>query len=789
MFLAFCLLATTSVWASSQGSTPSDTEQAPPVSQWRLFADDLQGNHLSEIIVARGNATLIQAKPGETVRDGDTANRNFIQADKARFYSANGWVYLEGNVRGHWDEYDMYAEKAEFDLNSQRGMLTNGVIFAKGPHILIEGERIEKTGKQTYTFENAELTACDGETPAWSIRVDSGDVTMDGYANLWHPRFRIKDFPVLYSPWASVPIKTKRESGLLFPEFGSSSRLGSFYSQPLYWAINDEQDATLYADYMDKRGTMGGVEYRIATDSATQGVWQMDWMHDKVVAPTLYSEDDQFTGDGLIRPNHNRYWLRGKFDGWLFDPKVQMKFDVDYASDQDYLRTFTLGHMDYENVRKNFLERFGRGLDVKDAKERTSTLLLTRSWDAAWSMNIKAEWTQNFEYMNGNLPGDTNPTVQTLPELTAYAYKQALWDTPFEFEADAGLGYFYRRHGNTGGRLEVHPRLSLPLASEYGTIIPTIGWRQTAWGMDYDDNPAGRSNDTTLTRGLPEINITGFSEIFRIYNLDYDRDRLRPIKANTGNGAWAGIRHAIQPRLEYNYVPFLDQEQYPNFGDTDTTDRPGRIEPLHEIRYSLINYLSRKRLSVAEVPGSDGLNMDQVSNYHEFFRLRLEQAFDIREAQRTEDRDKYERRPFGDLLAHVTITPLPYLAFNSRSYLSFYESGLTRQELSATLFSGGLGSVSGGYTYYKPIDEYTRTRTKELNTVDLRARLNLPFNVFMSGRYQIDIFEDVEVLKELILTYRHQCYDFSFRFADTRYDTTFSMWFTILGFSTPNVGF
>ena len=232
-------------------------------------------------------------------------------------------------------------------------------------------------------------------------------------------------------------------------------------------------------------------------------------------------------------------------------------------------------------------------------------------------------------------------------------------------------------------------------------------------------------------------------------------------------------------------MPFLDQERYPDF---ERSDRPDRIDARHEIRYSLINYLSRKRTAVAEIPGPDGLAMERVSNYNEFFRFRLEQAFDIREAERTEERDMYQLRPFSDLLGHVSITPWQYISLNSRSYFSFYESDLMQQELYTDLTYPDLGVFTVGYTYYKPVDEYTRQRDTELNMLDLRARLTLPYSFLLSGRYQMDIFKDIDVIKELILTYRHQCYDVSLRYADTRYDTTFSLWFTILGFSTPHLG-
>ena len=54
-----------------------------------------------------------------------------------------------------------------------------------------------------------------------------------------------KDVPILYLPWISFPLSSARQTGLLFPTLGSSSRSGAILSIPWYWNIAPNQDLTL----------------------------------------------------------------------------------------------------------------------------------------------------------------------------------------------------------------------------------------------------------------------------------------------------------------------------------------------------------------------------------------------------------------------------------------------------------------------------------------------------------------------------------------------------------------
>lgn len=747
-----------------------DAEGEPPAASgesWNLSADRVSTNHAAGISQAWGNAML---------RNGNSS----LAADFIEYHRDIGWIYLKGNVHTRLNNVDIYAEEAEFDLESQTGKIHNGTIFMEENAVVLKGKELAKTGPTTFTFGEAELTGCEGPNPVWSIRTSGGEVDQTSYADINDPTFKIKGAPVAWLPMARLPMRAKRQTGFLPPTWGSSSRLGGFYSQPFYWAIDAEQDATFYADYFGKRGVMGGVEYRQVTDSHTKGLWRLDYINDKVTAPTAADQEKQFTSTGLARDNANRYWLRSKYDGWILDPKYEVKLDLDYASDYTYLRTFELGHTKFSNSNSDFVDQFGRSLDTIDSYTRKSTGLISRSWDAEYAMNLKAEYTEDLRYRGGNLSESKDPTVQRLPELSGYVYKQALGNTPFEIQADSSLTYFARNFGTQGGRLDMQPQLSLPLSSAYGSIIPTVGWRETLYNVtDFQNNPAGRSDESQQERHLANFKTTAFSEVFGVYSLDIDPMFQNPEAVFAGNGTLVGLKHAIQPRVDYTRQQYRDQAKLPDFDSLD------RIGPVNEVRYSLTNLLNGKRGTITNTESEEGTDTYLAYSYRDLVRHRLEQYYDYNESDRTNDTSEYPVRPFSDVLSQTEFYPLSWLNLTNKIFVSPYGEGITQIENSVGVSDVDYGTLSVGFTQYSKIDEYKRQHRQAINMLTLQGRLHLPYDLSMQGIYQRDIKDGSTVNAGAGLTWHAQCYDVSLYATKTQYDRSLALWVSILGFDTP----
>ena len=740
---------------------------------WRLTASEVRYDQALDIVEAEGDV-LIKSRD------------EYLKADFARYYRSTGWVFLSGNVEGRQGPYYLEAEQAEIDLTNEVGWLNNGKIYSEDPLLTIAGERIRRTGPNTYEFEEARVTACEGVRPAWALDVSQVDVTAEDVAVLKHPRLKVLGVPLLYFPYLSVSTVTKRKTGLLFPGFGSSSRLGGFYRQPIYVNINPENDVTLYESLFSKRGFQQGVEWRSTPDVDTDLTLLADWIRDSETAETEAEESTEFSGDGLARPNTHRYWLRGKYDGHLPSPLWKVKADIDYVSDQNYLREFDIGELQFDTVRNNLLERFGRDMDVKDSLQRTSGVLISREYDDA-SVHFGATYTQNLEYMNNNEDPSEDPTVQRLPEISAFAFRQTLANLntgpllALEGEADSSLTYLWRRYGDTAVRLDATPRLALPMEFGPVSVIPTAGVRQTVWAVNKKNGDIDSQAESLEGRLIPEAGIQFFSEFQRVYSLGAP---LSASEDNVGNSVWTRLKHSVQPRLTYALVGGADQEDLPDL------DKVDRSESMHELRYSLENVLSRKR-SWVDFSRNEGniLTPQEQADYQEFLRIRLQQAFSFEETGRNEDLDEYPRMPLSDILFEVISSPGKYISLISRTYLSVYGEGVTEHEHSAMLSWPDRGWFSATFDFLNPTNRYTMRDERRLSSLTLRSEFSLARDWLVHGAYRYD-FHNEDILERTIgITYRHYCYDLGFEYTDDGEETRFTFRFALLGLSSPSFGF
>lgn len=740
-----CILLISSQALGATSATPGST-----TASWKLQADRTAASHDNKYLEAFGNVVL--------QRGGD-----YIRADYARYYEATKWVYLHGSIEAKFQGDFMKAEEAEFDLNSNNGWLKNGQVFMEEPHMYFSGELLKKTGTETYEFREATVTVCDGEKPAWSIKATRGDITVDGYAHLWAPRLQAVDQPVFFSPYAVIPVKTKRQSGFLLPEIGTSERLGLTYDQPYYQVISEEQDATFYSHLMTSKGVMFGAEYRFAPDIHTKGVLQGDYLFDQEIEEeSIYSDNED-----MSRTNRNRWWVRGKVDGYLTDPEWNLKLDLDLVSDQDYLREFSHGYSGFNKTRDQFLQYFGRDINDNDDNLRLNRVLLSRNWNNIGFQGM-VEYTQNLEYSgNSNLSNHGrayDPTLQRLPELNLHLYQTEISETPFTAEGSAQLASFWREYGTRGARFDVHPLIGLPLQFNYLSIIPKVGFRGTAYMIDrFENDPAGvKTSNNTPFRFIPEITTSAYTEFYRVFDLAEESETV----ISDSETSWLKLRHAIQPRLEYNYRPYANQNEFPYFDDQD------RIDAVNDLTYSLTNLFSAKmgrRLPDPTTPGASSLKID----YLDFLRLRLEQTYSIREAHRNDDLERYGRRPFSDILADLTLQLTPELSAYSKTWYSPYEGRVTEHEHGLTAFYDDRLTASFGFDFIEEIDEYARQEQDRMRIASFGLSYKFTEQWSAAALYRVDWEAGIDLEKRLGIRYDHQCFSAETSVSQTDDDTRF----------------
>lgn len=717
----------------------------------------------AEKVTSLGDSGIIEAEGKVILQRGG----EYLKADYARYYMATKWVFLRGNVEANMGKDTMSAREAEFDLRSRIGWLKQGRIFMAGPHMYFSGERVDKHWGDVYSFKEARITSCDGDVPAWSLTASEAVVELDGYAQLWRPAFQVKGQSVAASPWMLIPAKKNRQTGFLPPETGMSTKRGFSYNQPFFWAIDESRDMTFNEYLMTKRGMMQGVEYRTRPSARETGWMRFDWLHDAQKV-TNDRKDPVNSSDGLIRTNQERYWLRGMYEGHLADPRWKLRADLDLTSDQNMLHEFRSGYSGYMRSRNELYSLFRRDLQERN-RLRQSGFLLFRDWDRV-SVALSSLYLQNPALGHGNAKLSADTTVQQAPTVSAFINKGKIVEKlPFEIAASAETGYMYRHEGTRGMRYTMSPLLSLPVVGEYGALMLTGGVRQSLYGTDKKGKTDGDSLQDGASQSVPTFDASASTELMRVFTTG------APLAASgdsIGKSRWTAMRHAVQPALRYRNIPMVDQSDAPRYDDGD------RVRPRNELVYSVTNVLTRKRERIiARKPEKEGDAPKPmvVRDYLDILRLTLEQAYDFREATRTDDRGRYERRPFGDIIGEAAVGLDEYVSFVTRSYWSPYLDEFTRHDAGVRLAEPKWGSIYTGIGYRRRLDEYLRKRAHEIQTLSMNGSLNLygPWSARFS--YSHDYARNENVDRVLELVYTHQCFQIVGIFAKDGYEEYYGL--------------
>ena len=651
-----------------------------PDNPWHLVADEISYDKKNSVYIAKSNVAI-------------TKNEKKLFADFVSFDHNAMQVVAKGHVVMTAGEDTIFCDSMEMDLKTETGTLYNGTIFIKKNNFHIKGDKILKTGKNSYAADKASISTCDGNHPDWKITGKNLKVTIEGYGSVNHAAFWVKNMPVLYTPFFVFPVKLKRQTGLLLPQMGHSSRKGIEYTQPFYLVINESSDLTFYEHHMSRRGDKFGLEYRYVLDEKSKGTVMYDFLDDRQTDDgTPGSGDDWgYEDDDVLRPNSDRYWFRMKHDQAM-PLGLFAKLDIDLVSDQDYLREFKDGYTGFRNTEKYFIKNFGRELDAYDDSVRINRLNLNRLF-SLYSLNAEVRWNDNV--INRRFE-NIDETLQELPFIGFNASKQKISTFPVYFDFDSEYTYFYSEDGINGHRLDLYPRFYLPYRyKNYLTLEPSFGIRNTAWHIDKFCRDSALE-DNRQNRMLYDIKLDLSTEIFNIARSDKGRFDRR-------------IKNIIRPQIIYEYIPYKSQDKYPLFDAAD------RIEKKNIITYSITNTMISK---TTEHKKTKGLNKEQKSTEIEpennenkyqnqtcrrLCRFKVEQSYDIgeeREKNRLKWSNKKNKRPFSPIYCEVELNPADYFFLKAEAKWSPYEGDFQSRNIAACILNqrGDRAFVEHRYT-------------------------------------------------------------------------------------------
>ncbi len=709
---------------------------------WEIEADEVAYDRRLDRYTARGNVKISKKNIMLTA--------DFIEFDHKTMHAD-----AKGNVVLKVGQDILSGSHMEIDLDLQVGSIENAYLFLKENNFHITAHKIQKTGEKTYRIDEASLTTCEGEKPDWKLTGKDIKIKEDGSGTAKHATMRVRDVPVLYTPYFYYPANRDRQSGFLMPEFASSDRKGTEYTQPFFWAISDSSDATFYASYMTKRGLKLGGEYRYMLSERTQGAIQLDGFRDRKIDDGIGDATDAYgfldEPVDVLRTNENRYWFRASHHQQLpYD--IFAKLDLDIVRDQDYLREFRDGYMGYEKSEKYFLKVFRRQLDDFNDPLRVNRLNLNRIWPK-FSLNFEPRWNDDTQ-RNSN----TSRTLQRLPFIGFDGAKQKIFNSPVYLDLESQYNYFWRDEGPRGQRIDLHPRFYLPFrARNYLTIEPSVGLRQTAYRLDKKNFDGESNNSKWSHRELFDTRLDFFSEINKVFDLE--------------GQLWEKMKHTIRPQITHEFVPDANQGGLPNFDPID------RIEETNKITYSLTNTLTSKSKQVDAAAGSSQSTTARAGifqtpadyDYIDFFRLKVEQSYDFEKSNRA----------FAPIVAKLDVIPGKYIWVDADAAWSVYD-----KEFLSHNIQGKLSDNRGDSLY---VDYRWAQKSKETDTLDkihsITGKLNIQLTdrLSISAEHEQNIQESLRIRTGAGFFYQARCWSFDFKYTDMPNDKRIQFQINLMG--------
>lgn len=581
---------------------PGASEQiTPPANPVVITADRVEHDVKSGDAAAEGNVRVVY---GEKTVTGDKV-----------FYNQNtGDGMVEGNARFTDPKTSISAEMARFNSFTTMGTLYRFYANFESQYF-IRGSRIERLGEDHYQADDCFLTTCAQQDPDWEFSAADADVTIEGYAFMKSAVFRAGGWPILYLPYMVAPAKVKRATGFLIPSPAYSSALGFQIQNQFFWAIAENQDATISHSHLGQAGNKLGLEYRYIFSPTTFGALNAEYL--------METDPDKSTNRNLWRV--------------LYDHRQTLPWDVS-----------AVAHVNKES--EGMLSReYGSSLTDRAQVYTDSYATFTKNW-ATSSLLLMAR-----EQITLDTTTSASQVVRRLPELKFTNQKEQLWDTPFYGSIESSYASLRSETGSSDtisyydvDRADFSPVVSLPIAiTPYLSAEAAAGYRST-WYSKGVDPATGETAAQSFTRNLYNLaaSLTG-PKTFRVFDTD---------SAGTPK-----LKHLITPKLSWGYTPGMEVDG-DNRAKVVVMDNVDKADPANLVTFQLYNELLAKQILSPEASQTVSLAS-----------LVFTESYNINEANRTDITDD-AKRPFSSTGINLITKPADWLTLNYATTYNFYES-------------------------------------------------------------------------------------------------------------------
>lgn len=618
----------------------------------------------------------------------------YFNADFVEINLKKKHAYFRGQVKIQTLEYNIGGDEISLDYHSNQALITNG--YVQSNNITFQGRLIEQRGPSTFYVVDADYTTCTNCPSTWGFHGSQIRAELGGYAFLKNTFLKVSGVPILWLPYLVLPLKNERQTGFLTPEFGYIRNYGLFFSQSFFWAISRSQDLTFTLRNYELGGLKELLEYRYAISDASFGQYNLSHYNDSVFSSELIKNNQIDAGTEFRR------WSVKGYSQQEINESLFSRIKINQISDLHYPKDF---FEEFETYAEG-------GLENRINLSSKST------------HNLAQADTIYYKHLLESNPLQSNTSaVHILPELKYDMTLQQINHWPLYYKFSSQFDSFYRKKdwddaAFFGKQKYVANSANNPTCNNQNTTgcDPTFDgvynegndFLRTGQRFFYKFSLLSSSfNPTESINVSPEISYNEahyfFPEGQKKYNvrrhpqIDINsRSRLYHIydSANFENK----YKHEFIPELSYSYVPFVDQEAHPFFGnipngeysfssrnnlsDADLNtpygiqyDYNDRIYDRHLVTITFLNRVVKKHVA--------------TSNYKNILDFRLAQSYDLYQIN-----NKYSQgnQPLSDLSGILNLNLNEYTFTNQFNYYPY---------LSATNSTTSLSYLNDQQQYFK----------------------------------------------------------------------------------------
>jgi LPS-assembly protein len=433
-----------------------------------LEAKQMGYDKINAIVVAQGDVEIVQ-------------NDYIVRADQVTYNQNTSVVRATGNVSVMQPDGNVYfAQDVELQDKLKSGVVQNFRARLKDNSVFAarEGRRINENVTEMEKAVYSPCKLCEGKSgeaksPLWQIKSDHVKVD-EAEQNITYRNayFEVYGVPVLYTPYFSHPTpNADNKSGILTPEYGHTTNLGTTVQVPVYLSFAPNMDLTLTPMYTTKEGSVLSAEWRHLTEN---GYYQLK-------GSGTYPDKRSDTGATIAGKEEFRGHIEG--DGRLsINDDFAWGFNFKRTTDDTYLRRYRFGE-EYLLTSRVYAE----GL-----RDRNYAIV------------------QALAFQGLKVGDDPDRSPLIVPMLDTRLETDPLW-MGSRFTLDGNALVLTREEGSETRRVGLIAGWKLPVVTEAGHVFEAKA-SVRAEGIDVQDNlvptnTGTRKVDGNQSRVVPEVEI------------------------------------------------------------------------------------------------------------------------------------------------------------------------------------------------------------------------------------------------------------------------------------------